>query len=216
MNRAFQLLGTAGDLLVRALAVQGIWLLGTLAGGVVLGWAPATMAAVDAAARGERGESITLARAARVWRDSFRRSQLTLGLPGLALVLGLLTATTTGAPLIARVPAAIGAVGLAVALLHVPMLDRRYELPASRVLSRALLVSLAQLPTSLLLGAVLVLWAGILSSIPGLVPFLGIAVPVLMAQHLVSRSLERNDALVAAQAQASAEPSRPVLARQGP
>ena len=75
MDRLTTALGAAAELLLRALHLQALWVIGTLAGGVILGWAPATMAAADAARRAERGERITLRHAARVWRSTFWRSQ---------------------------------------------------------------------------------------------------------------------------------------------
>ena len=86
MGRAAQALTGGMDLVLRALMIQAIWLLGVLAGGIVLGWAPATTAAIDAAACAERGEPIRWRRAARIWRGTFVRSQLTLALPGLFLL----------------------------------------------------------------------------------------------------------------------------------
>lgn len=196
MTRAVDALSVGTDLVLRALVIQALWLLGTVAGGIVLGWAPATMAAIDAAARAERDEPVSWRRAARIWRNTFWRSQLTIGLPGLLLALGAAVMLMSAAPLAARVPAGVGALGLLIALLHVPTLDLRYDIRAVRVLGASLLVALAQLPTSALLGAVLVLWGAVVAAVPGLLPFLGIAVPILLSQHLVTRSLQRNDHLL--------------------
>lgn len=191
-GRAAHALGGATDLVLRALVLQGIWLLGTLAGGVVLGWAPATTAAVDAAARAGRGEPIRWRHAARVWKDSFLRSQLTLGLPGLFLLLAVTTARSGAVPLGVEALLWIAAVLLLLALAHIPEIERRYEVPATRVLGRAVVLSLAQAPTSLVLLAVLALWTGVVLAVPGLLPFLGAAVPLLVIHHLVGRSLDRN------------------------
>lgn len=197
MDRITGALGSAADLLLRAVLLQGLWLLGTLAGGVILGWAPATIAVTDAAARAERGQRITLRRAAEVWRAQFWRSQLTLGAPALLLLLGIGALTAAGAPLAVRAPAAIGAILLLAALLHIPSVELRHDLKALAVLPRSALLALAQLPTTLLLAAVLLLWGGAALSLPGLIPFLGVGVPVLLSQHLVGRSLDRNERLLA-------------------
>lgn len=213
MSRAVHALDAATDLVLRALLLQAIWLLGTLAGGVVLGWAPATMAAIDAAHRAERGEPIRWRRAARVWRDSFLRSQLTLGLPGLFLLLAVAAARSGLLPLAVEALLWLVAVLLLISLAHIPDLDRRYDLPAARVLGRALLLGLAQAPTTLVLLAVLALWTGIVLALPGLLPFLGAAVPLLIIHHLVSRTLDRNQDLLARPAEPSARSrSRPVPA----
>ena len=64
------------------------------------------------------------------------------------------------------------------------------------VLGRSDLVARAQLPTTLVLACVIVLWAAICRYVPGLIPFVGIAVPILFSQHLVDRSLDRNASLL--------------------
>lgn len=196
MGRAAHALVGATDLVLRALVLQGIWLLGTLAGAVVLGWAPATMAVIDAAACAERGEPIRWRRAARVWKDSFLRSQLTLGLPGLFLLLAASAALSGALPRAAEIGLWLVLVLLLIAMAHIPDLERRYRLPATRVLGRAVVLGLAQAPTSLVLLAVLALWTGIVFALPGLLPFLGAAVPLLIIHHLVSRSLDRNEDLL--------------------
>ena len=196
MGRAAQALSGGMDLVLRALVLQGIWLLGTLAGGLVLGWAPATMAALDAATCAERGEPIRWRRAAQVWRGSFLRSQVTLGLPGLFLVLAVAAALSGLLPVGLEVVLWLAAGLLLIALAHIPDLDRRYRLPATRVLGRSLVLGLAQAPTSLLMLAVLALWTGIVLAVPGLAPFLGAGVPLLVIHHLVDRSLDRNEDLL--------------------
>ena len=214
MDRAFRMLGSATDLLVRALAIQGIWVLGTLAGGIVLGWAPATTAAVDAAARAAHGEPIRLSRAARAWTEGFWRSQVTLGVPGLLLLIALVTISSGLLPAPALIAVGLLATLLVVTLGHIPEVDRRHALRTAEVFGAALRLALAQAPTSLLLLAVLALCAGALVAVPGLIPFLGVAVPLLATQHLVGRSLDRNEDLLAA-AEADPDPPPPHRGRRG-
>lgn len=202
MDRLTEALGAAAELLLRALHLQALWLLGTFAGGVVLGWAPATMVVADAARRAERGERITLRSAAQVWRSTFWRSQVTLGPPALLLLLGTAVLTAADAPLAARLPAGLAAIVLLAAMVHIPLLDLRYQLPAGSVLVRATVLALAQAHTTALLGAVLVLWVMALLSLPGLIPFLGAGVPLLVSQHLVGRTLDRNEELLVSEARA--------------
>lgn len=197
MDRLATAFGTAAELLLRALHLQALWLIGTLAGGVILGWAPATMTAADAARRAERGERITLRHAARVWRSTFWRSQVTLGPPALLLVLGAGALTAGDAPLVVRLPAGLAAIALLAAMIHIPLVDLRHRVPAGAVLARSALLALAQAHTTALLGAVLVLWGATLLSLPGLIPFLGAGVPLLVSQHLVGRTLDRNEELLA-------------------
>lgn len=213
MDRLTSALGAATDLLLRALHLQALWLLGTLAGGVVLGWAPATMAAADAARRAERGERITLHRAARVWCSTFWRSQITLGPPGALLLLAASALTAVDAPLFVRLPAGIAAIALLAAMVHIPLVDLRHQVPAGAALARATLLALAQAHTTALLGAVLVLWGAVLLSLPGLIPFLGAGVPLLVSQHLVGRTLDRNEELLASDARERPEATnRPMQA----
>ena len=199
MDRLTTALGAAAELLLRALHLQALWVIGTLAGGVILGWAPATMAAADAARRAERGERITLRNAARVWRSTFWRSQITLGPPALLLVLAAGALTAADAPLAARLPAGLASIALLAAMVHIPLVDLRHRVPARAVLARAALLALAQAHTTALLGAVLVLWGAILLSLPGLIPFLGAGVALLVSQHLVGRTLDRNEELLASE-----------------
>lgn len=205
MDRAVHALVGATDLVLRALVIQAIWLLGVLAGGIVLGWAPATMAAVDAAACAERGEPLRWGRAARIWRTTFLRSQVTLGLPGLFMLAAGWAALSSAVPLAAAVCLGAVLVALAATIAHIPDLELRYDLRATRVFGRAVVLALAQAPTSLVLLAVLALWTGIVTALPGLAPFLGVAVPLLAGHHLVSRSLDRNEDLLAAQAPSPTE-----------
>ena len=196
MGRATQALATGADLVLRALTVQGIWALGTLAGGIVLGWAPATMAALGEAAAAERGERLSLRRAARSWRESFWRSQVTLGLPGIFLLLATICLLSGVLPLAAQIALGLVTGLLLIAVAHVPELEVRYDLPATRAFGAALTLGLAQAPTSLVLLAVLALWTAVLSLVPGLLPFLGIGVPLLLIHHLVSRTVDRNEDLL--------------------
>lgn len=210
MGRAVHALVGGMDLVVRALVIQVIWVLGTLAGGVVLGWAPATMAAIDAAACAERDEPIRWRRAARVWKQTFLRSQITLGLPGLFVLAATGAALSSALPLAAAIVLGVVIAVLVMAIAHIPDLDLRYDLRATRVLGRAVVLALAQAPTSLVLLAVLALWTGIQAAVPGLVPFLGAAVPLLIAHHLASRSLDRNEDLLSRPADPPTEhPARP-------
>jgi uncharacterized membrane protein YesL len=214
MGRTVRFLGAGTDLLTRALLVQAVWLVGTLAGGVVFGLAPATVTATEAAACAARDEKIRVSALARTWRDCFLRSQVALGLPILFLVLGAAAALSGVLPRALVVAVIIAAIGLMIAMLHLPSVELHYEVPASRALSRSFALAVAQAPTTLIMLAVLALWAGICWKVPGLLPFLGVGVPVLFVQYLAGRSVQRNDDLLAAQADdPSAVPSQPPLTR---
>lgn len=207
MGRTVRLLEAGTGLLTRALLVQAVWLVGTLAGGVVLGMGPATVTAADAAARAARDEKFRVAVLAHTWRACFWRSQVTLGLPILFLVLGLAAALTGILPRMLLVAVVVAAIGLVIALLHLPVVELHYDVPASRALSRSFLLAIAQAPTTLIMLAVLALWAAVCWKVPGLLPFLGIGVPVLFTQYLAGRSVQRNDDLLAREADEADVPS---------
>lgn len=190
----------ATELLTRALLVQAIWLVGTLAGGIVLGWAPATLAAHDAAACAERGEPIRWRRAATVWRERFLRSQALLYPPMILLLItaqGLALALVGHTSALLAVPTGLAALILVGALCFLPSMDLRHDVQLSRALSRGVLLALAQTPGTLLISALLALWVVVCLSLPGLIPFLGVGVPLLGIHHLVARFLQRNDDLLA-------------------
>ena len=88
------------------------------------------------------------------------------------------------------------------ALCYLPTMDLRHEVPLTRALSRSVLLALAQAPGTLLLIALLTLWTALCASLPGLIPFLGVGVPLLGTHHLVARFLQRNDDLLAREARA--------------
>lgn len=195
----------ATSLLTRALLIQAIWLTGTLAGGILAGWAPATMAAHDAAACAERGEPIRWRRAASVWRSHLGRSQALLYPPVLLLLLaghGLALALGGHVTGLIAVPTGLAVLTLTGALCYLPPMDLRHEVPLPRALSRSVLLALAQAPGTLLLLALIALWTALCASVPGLIPFLGLGVPLLGIHHLVARFLQRNDDLLARDAQA--------------
>ncbi|HJB10013.1 MAG TPA: DUF624 domain-containing protein [Candidatus Brachybacterium merdavium] len=204
-SSALEQLSRATELLTRALLVQAIWLVGTLAGGVVAGWAPATMAAYDAAACAERGEPIRWRRAVTLWRSRFLRSQALLYPPVVLLLLaaqGLALAVGGHTNGVIALPTGLAVLILIGALCYLPTMDLRHEVPLTRALSRSVLLALAQAPGTLLLIALLTLWTALCASLPGLIPFLGVGVPLLGTHHLVARFLQRNDDLLAREARA--------------
>src|SRR5699024_12328985 len=81
-------------------------------------------------------------------------------------------------------------------------MDLRHEVPLTRALSRSVLVALAQAPGTLLLIALLTLWTALCASLPGLIPFMGVGVPLLGTRHLVDRFMQRDDDLLAQVARA--------------
>lgn len=199
MDRFTELLTRVSDFVGHALKLQAMWLVGTLAGGLVLGFGPATLATVDAAERMRHGDAATWRRAAGIWRANLWRAQLSIGIPGVLLFCAVSTLTVADAPVPAKIPAALGAVVIVVGLLHLPVIELTYAVPAGTVFKKSLLLAVGQLPMTLLMLAVLVIWAGVCYKLPGLIPFLGIGIPALGISYLAHSSIERNEELLKAE-----------------
>lgn len=138
----------AADEVFWAVKLTLLWTIGTLAGGVVLGIGPATLAAYTVARRhaaGETGASFVRAYRAERWRGSV----LVLPVAAAAVLLGTNYHWLT-------VPAAKGATLVALAVLAViaaylfPMAVH-YDLRTAALLPRASLFALLRLPASVLL-----------------------------------------------------------------
>ncbi len=198
----------ACDALVWLALVNVLWLAGTLAGGVVLGLAPASVAAAAVSRRRLRGETGGTARAfARTWRAELARSNAVL-LPVLLAGLLLLAnwrvfAGREGAAADA-VAAATALAGLALAAVAVVLLPLyvHYDLPLRRYLPTAASFLLANPVAALLplLGVVVVL--AVTRALPGLALFLSAAALLHLVTALALGTFERNDERVNARATA--------------
>ena len=155
----------ACDWVMWAMALNVLWIVFTLAGGVVLGAAPATVAAAHVTRLRLRGEAFPALRTfARVWRSEFFRSHLVLT-PALAatalLLIQVVPAVLTGTldEPIAMVTAVAAAVAVVLTALLAPLYVH-YDLPLRRYLptaSRWMLQNLA--PSALLAVALLAFMA---------------------------------------------------------
>ncbi|MCP2635969.1 DUF624 domain-containing protein [Microbacterium sp. HD4P20] len=161
------------------IVVNVLWYLFALAGGVVLGAVPASVAAAELTRRRLRGESFPPLRAfAAAWRREFWRSNAALG-PAFA-VTALLAASVIGhfnaaQPLTAWGLASAGAfVGaFAVSAIAVPMYVH-YDLPLSRYVITASRWMLRNLAHAVLLVAASVLVVTCSLVVPGIIPFLSL------------------------------------------
>ncbi|MFC0674617.1 YesL family protein [Brachybacterium hainanense] len=195
----------AGELGLRLFLLHLLWVLGTLAGGVVVGVFPAT-AALHAVLRSDQHEA-ALEREDRLppsrpglwhefwsaWRTELVRAN-TIGLV-LVLLWGLLAADR--AVVLAGVGAATPLVsGLVVALTVATLLlsatiwplAAHFADPLPRLWRMAMLLLLSRPALTLSIGAVLAASVWLLGRIPGLIPVFGIALTCWAISALIWRS----------------------------
>lgn len=199
-----------GELALRLFLLHLLWMLGTLAGGVVLGALPAT-AAVYAVLREDRLEQIAEEtgdppRAGRrlwsdfwrAWREEFWRSQrlggaLLLGWLVLALDRWILAGTELGAQLGLATPLASGlVVVLTVALVLLSAvvwpLAAHFSDPVPRLLRMGLVLLVRRPSITLSLALVLMAAVWLAQTVPGLVPVFGVVLPAWVVTALLWRS----------------------------
>ena len=174
------------------------WLLFTLAGGVVLGFGPATVAAYGIARRWVHGDSDqSVPRTmGRLWRQHWRRS-VTASLVT-AAVLASLVATLWLARTQPPIPRAatqgvviILLITLAVIVAHLAWLvERDGERDLARLFLTALAVGLGRPVLTLVILGVTVGWPALLVGLgwPGLLPVCAAAVPIAASAWCVERT----------------------------
>jgi len=169
----------ACDWLFWVMTVNALWYLFTLAGGIVLGAAPATVAATELSRRRLRGEAFpAFSSFFKSWRREFWRANAVLGPVLFAFVLlsfnlaGFAASGTLG-----ELPGIVSAVALvitfSVAAVVAPMYAH-YDLPLSAYVltaSRWMLRNLAHVVLLVLAGTVIVTVSLML---PGVIPFLSL------------------------------------------
>ncbi len=189
----------ACDLLYRVAALNLLWIGFTLLGGVLLGAAPATVAAHTLARRQIRGETVPVVREfGRVWRAEFGRANVLLlpaGLVGGLLWLNwLLFGAAQDAAGIALAAAVLLAAVLTLAWYAVLVpLYVHYDLPLSAYPAAASRFVLANPAPAAMLLVVAAGIAGITATVPGLLPFLSIGAWVHLDTALCLSFFHRND-----------------------
>lgn len=169
----------ACDWLFWVMTVNALWYVFTLAGGIVLGAAPASVAAAELTRRRLRGEAFPAVRTfAAAWRREFWRANAVLAPVLLILtILAINAIGFAGAGTLAQAPGilTIVALVLAFALLAVVVpLYAHYDLPLGGYVltaSRWMLRNLAHV-LLLVLAAVVVVTASLI--LPGIIPFLSL------------------------------------------
>ncbi|GIG31391.1 hypothetical protein Col01nite_05500 [Cellulomonas oligotrophica] len=202
--------GWAGRVMVwlrwvaHVVAVQLLLVLGTLAGGVVLGLLPSLDAAGRLLAALTAGTPST-----HVWRDfwhAWRAGLRRLNLLGAPLwpAAALLVADAAVLEALDGAPAAalqavlvIATSWLAVVLAWLPPVARRYDDTAPRTWRLLLLAPLLGPGTALGVLVVVVVWGLTLVVAPVLAPLVGVTAPLLATGWLVDVRLDRIDAAAA-------------------
>ena len=207
---------TVADHVWFALQVQALWALGALAGGLVLGWTPATAAAASVARDHERGVGGSMTtRFARVWREQFVRSNMA-GAP-YALLAAMAGSNVLLVPPSNTTLAAAswaGAVLVAGALSWFGPVAAHYEVsPVRHALSAIRLVAQRPFPTLvMLLAAAALAWLSTWS--PAVLVFFAIGAWLTICTHVALGTFAENEErLVDGPPQASLAsilPSRPL------
>ncbi|MFB7251371.1 YesL family protein [Microbacterium sp. NPDC056234] len=188
----------AFDWVLWVATVNLLWCVFTLAGGIVLGVAPASVASAELTRRRLRGDGFAAARSfAEVWRREFWRANVALG-PSLAVTallgastIGQYEAGALGTPLGILTSAAL-ALAFAVTAVAVP-LYAHYDLPLRGYVLTSFRWVLRNLPHAvlLLLAAVVVVTASLI--LPGIIPFLSLGAWLTLSTALCIGFFTAND-----------------------
>ncbi|WP_069111027.1 YesL family protein [Jiangella alba] len=175
----------------RLVLLNAMWVLGVLAGGVIAGLAPSTVA-LYATLRAylHDGEDPSVWRTFwSHWRHEFARSQVTLGVPVLTTwVIAFYAQAGRGHPVM--VGLTLLGLGYCATLIQLPAIVAHFELAPHRAWWATVQVAWHRPWATLgLVGAAFLAVAGAILLVPPAVPLLVPAVPALLATIAVRRSL---------------------------
>lgn len=183
----------------------------TLLGAVVVGLAPALVAAVTVSRARLRGDQQPLVRTfARVWRRELVGANLLLApfaVVGALLAVNLLALTPGEGPLRWALVTALALVALAATFALT--MSCHYDLPRLRCAQLAVRYVLHDLPGAALLLAVTALAVAVTWFVPGLAPVLTVGAWVHTVTALSLSLFTRNDELVGATPPPSGHPAAP-------
>jgi len=190
---------TAGSEVVWMAQLNLLWIVCTLAGGVVFGLGPATIAAYTLARRHVQGESIhATVEFWRVYRREFVRSSLVI-LP-VALVATVLFGNYlsfsalgpgAGGP---RIVTFVALLALACVGTYVGPLYAHYDLQLRAYLPKASLLAITRPAASLLLVFVLLTVVFVTAAVPILAPLISVGAWIHLNTWLCLRFFEENEA----------------------
>ncbi len=197
-GRVMQILHVATALI----AVNVMFLLGTLLGLGILGLMPASVAASAVLRRGDllAGNAeggVVRAFWTRYWAE-FARANLAgipFGIASLLLAADAVLLPRLQGPLSAALLVLTGALvagALVIAVTAVVLLSRYDDRPVP-VLRFALLLPLTSAPSSLGVLVVIAAWAAIAAVVPVLLPLVGVSIPLAIVVRLIDRRLDRID-----------------------
>ena len=197
-GRVMQILHVAASLV----AVNVMFLLGTLLGLGVLGLMPASVAASAVLRRSDLLAGSAEGGVVRTfwthYRAEFGRANLA-GIPfGIAVLLLAADAAVLPqlqGPLAAALLVLTGilAAGAVVSAITTIVLLSRYDDSPAAVLRYALLLPITSVPMALSVLIVIVAWTAIVGALPVLLPLVGAAIPLAVAVRLIDRRLDRID-----------------------
>lgn len=192
----------ACDWVLWVMTINVLWYLFTIAGAIVLGAAPATVAAAELTRRKLRGEAFSVFRTfAAAWRREFWRANGVFApIVILLIILGLNAGAFAEAESLSTVPgiatAAAFVVTFALGAVAVPMYVH-YDLPLRAYLltaSRWMIRNLAHV-LLLLLAATLIVVASLV--VPGLIPFVSLGAWLTISTALCIAFFTANDRAIA-------------------
>lgn len=190
----------AAELLVWIAGLNLLVVVFSLLGGVVLGLAPALVAAASVSRARVRGDAQPLVRTfASVWRRELLRANAVLApfaVVALLLAANLWAFAPVGGPLVAALWAALALVGLAATFAIT--LFTHYELPLRRYAMTAVRYLLHDLPATALVVVVSALAVVATRFLPGLLPVLIIGAWLHAVTAICVSCYARNDRLVEA------------------
>jgi uncharacterized membrane protein YesL len=191
------------DVLYWVLTVNVLFWIFALAGGLILGVAPAIIAGAELTRRRSEGRLFPVLRTfAGVWRREFWRANALLapfGIVGAMLVIDLAWFRASGSAGATEALATAALVIVATLASLTSGLYVTYDMPFRAYILRAARWSLGNIPHVLLLGLTIVLICGATYALPGILPFLTAGALVVVPAQLCAAFFRSNERLLAEQ-----------------
>lgn len=191
------------DAVYWVLIVNVLFWVFALAGGIILGVAPAIVTGMELTRRRAEGRLFPVFRTfAAVWRQEFWRANGLLAPFGVALAILVVDLAWIRATGSAGVPGGLVTAALVIVATLGSLtsgLYVHYDMPFRAYIVRAARWSLGNLPHVLLLGLTIVLICGATYALPGILPFLTAGALVAIPAQLCTAFFRSNERLLAEQ-----------------